>query len=101
MDFRNNVLYNWEANNIYGGEGGIYNLVNNYYKPGIMDSQDNLKPSDAGANWSAWPALTEETLHIDSDDDGMPDLWERFGVTPTYYRTEEIRQVRFLRPKII
>ena len=34
VDFRNNVVYNWEAYSSNGGEGGNYNMVNNYYKWG-------------------------------------------------------------------
>ena len=39
VDYRNNVIYNWGGNNVYGGEAGNYNIVNNYYKYGPTTSK--------------------------------------------------------------
>lgn len=43
---------------------------------GIINSQEENKPANAPANWSAWPLLTTTTYPADTDRDGMPDAWE-------------------------
>lgn len=42
VDFRNNVIYNWGANSIYGGENGTYNIINNYFKSGPATTSSKL-----------------------------------------------------------
>lgn len=42
VDFRNNVIYNWGDNSMYGGEKGTYNLINNYFKSGPATTSSKL-----------------------------------------------------------
>lgn len=42
VDFRNNIIYNWGENNIYGGEKGTYNIINNYFKSGLATTSSKL-----------------------------------------------------------
>lgn len=43
---------------------------------GIIDSQDDLKPKNASADWSPWPTLNSTAAPKDTDGDGIPDDWE-------------------------
>lgn len=43
---------------------------------GFVNSQDDNKPADADASWSAWPTLASKEAPKDTDGDGMPDEWE-------------------------
>ena len=52
VDYRNNVIYNWGDNSTYGGEGGWFNIVGNYYKPG-PSSRDRKYFVDANGYYSS------------------------------------------------
>ena len=43
---------------------------------GLINSQDDNKPTGAGDDWSAWPVLNSTAAPVDTDKDGMPDEWE-------------------------
>jgi pectate lyase len=73
VDVRNNVFYNWgPTNGGYGGTGGSYNFVGNYYKPGpstavkdflcnrIMYTGPSENPDSAG-NY-IWGIFTDKYL---------------------------------------
>ncbi len=61
VDFRNNVIYNWAGNSIYGGEPSevdgspVYiNIVNNYYKYGPATGssiEDRIMDPDADSQY--------------------------------------------------
>ena len=51
--------------------------------PGIIDSQDDNRPTDASDDWQAWPVLANAAPLTDTDQDGMPDEWENAnGLNP-------------------
>lgn len=49
--------------------------VSPYPKWGIIDSQSDLRPANADANWSAWPTLNGTAAPTDTNRDGIPDGW--------------------------
>ncbi len=51
VDYRNNVIYNWGVNSIYAGEGGNYNLVNNYFKYGPSTSKGSMYKIVSPGKW--------------------------------------------------
>lgn len=71
VDFRNNVIFNWEINNIYGGEKGKYNVVNNYYKPGPATPRSRLErllnPSVPYGKFYVAGNMIESNIRISKD----------------------------------
>ena len=64
-DFVNNVIYDWGHNNVYAGEGGNYNIVNNYYKYGPSTNK-NVRYRIANP-WAKPPKIGFGKWYIDGN----------------------------------
>jgi len=73
VDFRNNVIYNWEGNSSYGGERGRYNVVNNYYKPGPAT---NIKKKWMLNPWSPYGKFYVHGNCLEGNDAASKDNWK-------------------------
>lgn len=88
VDFRNNVIYNWGGNSGYAGEGGSFNFVNNYYKPGSATSsgvRDRIfSPNeDNGSNSQpagVWGSFFVEGNYVNESSSVTSDNW--LGIDP-------------------
>ena len=75
MDMRNNVIYNWIDNGVYGGEGMNVNIVNNYYKP-----TSATKSGTKGMRIAAPGIRTSEyTQHNTANPNGWDVMWHVWG----------------------
>ena len=64
-DFANNVIYDWGHNNVYAGEGGSYNIVNNYFRYGPSTSE-SVKFRIANP-WSKPPTIKFGKWYVDGN----------------------------------
>lgn len=97
-DFRNNVIYNWGHNSIYGGEGMNVNIISNYYKPGpatlsrqrIVAIDKNEKPE--AEVYNIWGKYYISGNVIEGNPEVSKDNWTQ-GVfaqmKPSYHLTDQ------------
>ncbi len=97
VDFRNNVVYNWGSNTGYAGEGGSYNFVNNYYKPGPESSNrarifqpypDDGKNSQPEGVWGVFYVAGN---YVDESTAVTNDNWQGITPKPTDKKKEELK----------
>jgi hypothetical protein len=72
-DFINNIVYDWGHNNMYAGEGGNYNVINNYYKYGPSTSS-SVKYRIANP-WNKSPSINFGKWYVNGNYvDGSPEI---------------------------
>jgi len=99
VDFCNNVIYNWGTNNVYAGEGGTYNIVNNYYKYGPNTSK---KAINTIVNpWNKLPAIPFGKYYVAGNFvDGSPETTNNnwLGVTMEKGTPEDVIKAKLSAP---
>lgn len=97
-DFRNNVIYNWGHNSIYGGEGMNVNIISNYYKPGpatisrqrIVAIDKNEKPE--AEVYNIWGKYYISGNVIEGNPEVSKDNWTQgifAQMKPSYHLTDQ------------
>lgn len=103
VNFINNVLYNWGGNSGYAGEGGSYNLMNNYYRSGPARSTGSVSyrifspNADDGTN--SQPAGVWGVFHLSGNvmhnyPAATTDNW--LGFQPVSLGTTDINTIKSL-----
>lgn len=94
-DFTNNVIYNWGHNNVYGGENGKYNLINNYYKYG-PETKKNMQsrivnPTRTANTANPYGRFYVAGNYVDGDDETTADNY--LGIHADKATTEQETQM--------
>ncbi|MCA1745867.1 MAG: thrombospondin type 3 repeat-containing protein, partial [Bacteroidales bacterium] len=92
VDFRNNVIYNWGANSGYAGEGGSYNMVNNYYKPGPA-SRNRARIFQPYDNNGVWGVFYVNGNYMDLSTSVTADNWLGMHPNPSSKNKEELKSL--------
>ncbi|MGM0620018.1 MAG: pectate lyase family protein [Bacteroidota bacterium] len=75
----NNVIYNWGNNSSYGGEGGEYNIINNYYKSGPATKSNRDRIFEAYYEGSYGKFFVEGNF-VNGFPDVTQDNWQGFDL---------------------
>jgi hypothetical protein len=71
LDFRNNMIFNWGFNTIYGGEGSEVNMVANFFRPGPATAPDVseriLEASGKNSRWYLWHNVVYDSRRVTDD----------------------------------
>lgn len=107
-DFRNNVIYNWGHNSLYGGEGMNVNIVSNYYKPGpATKTKQRIIAVDKNENpeaevYNQWGKYYISGNKVEENPQVTEDNWTQgvfAQIKPSYNVTEgDKNSIRINRP---